>query len=166
MSTHTPNSQKPFEHTEASCIALLRYYNSQTMTHGGYLIGLFIGFLTLVSRFSLIGGSIIEHLVLFMFSWGFFVLAMYILGRTLLWGQLASKVLNAKLGSPEENTTEETTIYQLHLEATRIVFRNHPKLENFMSYKPALKYIIERISPVFCIVLVIYLVFVLIPSLT
>jgi hypothetical protein len=82
---------------EDSRRSLLQYYNSQTMTHIGYLIALIIGSLTLISRWdSFSKGFPIWDIFLLMLSI-IVGLLVQITGRTLFYGNLAYEIMRARL---------------------------------------------------------------------
>jgi hypothetical protein len=82
---------------EDSRRSLLQYYNSQTMTHIGYLVVLIIGSLTLISRWdSFSNGFPIWDLFLLILSI-IAGLTVQITGRTLFYGNLAYEIMNAPL---------------------------------------------------------------------
>jgi len=105
---------------EPSRRALLQYFNTQTMTHGGYIIALFIGFTTLVSRWREFNSSF--------GMWSFFlllnsflpVIVVYILLRTLYWGLLASIVIHT---APIEDGN--TIMFRLLTGVVRTVENDH-----------------------------------------
>jgi len=91
-------SQKyePYEHARA---ALLRYYNSQCMTHGGYLIALVIGLLTIISNWT----NFKDVIPLFYITVFFLItLCGYIIYRIFWWGYFASTILHVGKKEIEE----------------------------------------------------------------
>ena len=115
--------------TENSRGYLLSYYNTQTMTHGGYIIALVIGALTLISRWQKFaegkGKEILSKRVFIRCRWIIFIfvissiiaLGVYMIGRTLWWGALASKVMNTKVDENNidvNNIDKRTIMHELH----------------------------------------------------
>jgi hypothetical protein len=95
---------------EESRRTLLQYYNSQTMTHVGYLIALAIGSLTLISRWDIFVTSQIPWEVFLIILSIVAGLSVQILGRTLFYGNLAYEILDA-LPVDEKDST---IIQRLH----------------------------------------------------
>jgi hypothetical protein len=122
---------------ESSRRALLGYYNSQTMTHGGYIIALVIGILTLVSRWTEFSEPLLARIV-FLFLISFLVsLGLYIVGRTLLWGALAYNVLDAQLyTSDEPNLNEHAVMFRLYTGAKDRAYDQRKWLCYFDKVKP------------------------------
>ncbi|MDH5437274.1 MAG: hypothetical protein OEX76_00045 [Candidatus Bathyarchaeota archaeon] len=118
-------------------IALLKYYSSECVAHGAYLIALAVGFFGLVQVASLItsvdflsftelAGGIIANLMLSIFI----VLIIYILGRTFFWGYLRTVVLNVKPKEESEvefeaKRTTVTFIQRLHVACFEYVREKH-----------------------------------------
>jgi len=112
---------------------LLRYYDSKSTAHVGYLISLAIVSYWLVQLFvgpdaplyngvkPVLGEDIALVFRCACFS-VFFALCVHLLGRTLFWGNLANFILDAKLEPLSENTAH----YRLHL-TTRELFLRHIK---------------------------------------
>jgi len=113
-------------------IALLRYYSSECVAHGAYLVALAVGFFGLVEVAPLIiefvasvdflfftpelAGGILASLMLSIFI----VLIIYILGRTFFWGYLTTVILKVKPKEESEveiesDGTAATFIQRLHL---------------------------------------------------
>ena len=65
---------------------LLKSYDSRTITHGGYIIALMVGFLTLVSRWEAFAETI--FLLYFLFSL-VISLGVYLVSRIIFWSLLA-----------------------------------------------------------------------------
>jgi hypothetical protein len=122
---------------ESSRRALLGYFNSQTMTHGGYIIALLIGILTLGSRWTEFSEPLLARIV-FLFLNSFLVsLGLYIVGRTLLWGALAHNILDAQpYSSDEPKTKEYSVIFRLYTGAKDRVYQNRKWLRYFDKVKP------------------------------
>jgi len=113
-------------------IALLKYYSSECVAHGAYLVALAVGFFGLVETTSFIlkfatsvdflplspklAGYIVVNLM-----WSFFiVLIIRILGRTFYWGYLATAILSVKPKEESEvecesERTTVTFIQRLHV---------------------------------------------------
>lgn len=118
---------------EASRRALLRYYNSQTMTHGGYIITVVVGFLALISQWKTFAGSLISWNVIFLFIISLLAsLGIHLFERIMYWGYLSNGVLRAKLGAK----SEETIMLQLHEKTGNYVRDNHPKTNYFRKLRP------------------------------
>lgn len=119
-------------------IALLKYYSSECVAHGAYLIALAVGFFGLVEVVSLLtsvdffsvtpelAGGIVASLMLSVFS----VLIIHILGRTFYWGHLTTAVLNVKPKEESEvefeaKRTTVTFIQRLHVACVDYVREKH-----------------------------------------
>ena len=119
-------------------IALLKYYSSECVAHGAYLIALAVGFFGLVQVASLLtsvdfllftpelAGGIVASLMLSIFI----VLIIYILGRTFFWGYLRTVVLNVKPKEESEvefeaKRTTVTFIQRLHVACVDYVREKH-----------------------------------------
>jgi len=123
-------------------IALLRHYSSERVAHGAYLVTIAVGFFGLVEAIPLIlkfvtsidflpftpelAGGIVVGLILSFFI----VLFICILGRTFIWGHLATAVLSVKPKEEsevkeEEEKTTATYIQRLHLACVDYVRKNH-----------------------------------------
>lgn len=119
-------------------IALLKYYSSECVAHGAYLIALAVGFFGLVEVVSLLtsvdfffvtpelAGGIVASLMLSVFS----VLIICILGRTFYWGHLTTAVLNVKPKEESEvefeaKRTTVTFIQRLHVACVDYVREKH-----------------------------------------
>jgi len=123
-------------------IALLKHYSSECVAHGAYLVTIAVGFFGFVEAIPLIlksvtsidflpftpelAGGIVVSLILSVFI----VFFIYILGRTFIWGHLATAVLSVK--PKEENEVEEeaekttvTYIQRLHLACVDYVRKRH-----------------------------------------
>lgn len=154
------NKFKPtelFEVVEASRRALLRYYNSQSMTHGGYIIALVIGFITVASRWvDFIGNPLMSVLFLVILFLLFPFLTIYLVGRTLLYGYLASGVLVANYLS---HTNPSTIINQLHLSSVQWVDVRHNKIRNnFNNYQSGIKYSLKYSLVILVVSILLYLI--------
>jgi len=123
-------------------IALLKYYSSECMTHGAYLVAIAIGFFGLVEATPLIlnfvtsvdflssapelASSIIVYLMWSVFIF-FFI---YNFGRTFYWGYLTTAALNVKPKEESEVECESgritvTFILRLHLACVDYVREEH-----------------------------------------
>jgi hypothetical protein len=87
-------------------IALLDYYNSQCMTHGGYIISLIVGGSVLISRWDIFSPNLLP--LLFIIIGGIAVLLIYAVGRTLYWGILATRVMTVDLNHLENDGEKKT----------------------------------------------------------
>jgi len=125
------NSQENYPYEQAR-IALLKYYNSQCMTHGGYLIAILIGLLTIISRWTTYAANIIGWI------WGIVALLIalcaYTIGRIFWWGSFASEVLHVgkkeieeeKKKQSEEEKKNATRMSILHKATSHKVYEKHP----------------------------------------
>lgn len=121
--TKTSDSKVCDQNVESCRRALLGYYNSQTMTHGGYIIALLIGILTLFSIQTEFTEPLLARVVfLFLFS-SLVSLGFYIAGRTLLWGCLAYYILDAQ-PSKNPKLAECTDMYRLYAGTKEKVYDN------------------------------------------
>ena len=123
-------------------IALLKYYSSECVAHGAYLVALAVGFFGLVEVTPLIlrfvasvdfipftlelARGIVASLILSVFI----VLIIYILGRTFFWSYLTTAVLNVKPKeeSEVEYESERTTVtfvQRLHVACVDYVREKH-----------------------------------------
>lgn len=126
---------------ERSRRALLTYYNSQTMTHGGYIIALVIGILTLISRWTTFNENVlIWNIFLFMVSC-LLIICAHVVGRALFWGALAYEILNAKLAGPDKD--EKTVMFQLHIEARNQVVERNKVAGHFTTSRSVLLLVAE-----------------------
>ena len=112
-------------------MALLRYYSSECVAHGAYLVALavvFLGFVEFTPRileflttvvFSALPERSVTAAILGLMASVFIVLVVYVLGRTIVWGYLRSAILSVrpKGGSEVMYDSERTTVtflLQLH----------------------------------------------------
>lgn len=95
---------------ESSRKALLKFYSSQTMTHGGYIIALTVGFLTLVSRWDAFAETIGLRCMFYLMFSLIMSIGIYITGRTLYWACLSHTIL----GIAPKSLTSEPVISQLN----------------------------------------------------
>lgn len=126
-------------------IALLKSYSSQCTAHGVYIVAIAFGFFSLVEitrsiasspLFSELSRDIISSLT---FS-GFIVLAIYVLGRTFLWGYLRAAVINVKPKKEDEmkRESERTTVtfmQQLHVACSDYVKERHKVCARFFTLR-------------------------------
>jgi len=117
--------------------ALLEHYSSQITAHGTYLITLLVGFFSFVQALPFF--QTLETLPRD-FLRGFFLsiflfLGVYLLGRTLLWGYLASAILRVTPKKESEIKIEEggsaTLLTRLHLACIDHVIQKHKDLWQF-----------------------------------
>ena len=122
--------------------ALLRYYSSECIAHGAYLVALAVAFLGFVEFTPLILESVtrvvfptfseevVTATTLSLIAGGFIVLFVYVLGRIIVWGYLRSTILGVKpkgengvTHDPETTTT--TFLLQLHEGCVGYVKKKH-----------------------------------------
>jgi len=123
-------------------MALLRYYSSECVAHGAYLLALTVAFLGFVEFtphilepvtsvvFPTLSEELVRGIVLSLMSSGFIVLTVYILGRIIVWTYLRSAILSVrpKGGSGVAYDPERTTItflQQLHEACVDYVKKKH-----------------------------------------
>jgi len=123
-------------------IALLRYYSSECVAHGIYLVALAVGFLGLVEVtpilseftsgvvFSTLSEKLVSRIVLNLMVNGFVVLGVPVLGRTIFWGYLRSAILNVRPKGESEiesdpRATTVTFLQQLHEGCLDYVKKKH-----------------------------------------
>jgi hypothetical protein len=119
-------------------IALLKYYSSECVAHGAYLIALSVGFFGVVQVVSLLTsvdffsvtpelvGGIMANLMLSIFI----VLFIRIFGRIFYWGHLTAAALNVKPKEESEvefeaKITTVTFIQRLHVACVDYVGEKH-----------------------------------------
>lgn len=78
---------------EDSRRALLNYYNSQTMTHGGYIIAMIVAFAALLSEHDKFFSSWRRRVMFYAIFSLLLGLGVSVAGRTLYWGFLANEVI-------------------------------------------------------------------------
>jgi hypothetical protein len=123
-------------------MALLRYYSSECMVHGAYLLALAVAFLGFVEFTPLILESVtrvvfptfseefVTATTLSLIAGGFIVLFVYVLGRTVVWGYLRSAILGVRpkreggVGYDPESTAV-TFLLQLHEGCVDYVKKKH-----------------------------------------
>lgn len=113
---------------EANRRALLRYYNSQTMTHGGYLIALVIGIITMLSRWTTFADDHRMWLLFIFILSLLLALGVNVSGRTFFWGNLSSEIIMTKVDV-------ETTISKLHRKTSERVVETHWLTSHFSRTK-------------------------------
>jgi len=122
-------------------IALLRYYSSQCVAHGAYLVAMAVGFFGLLAVAPLILGCVASislpfapelarGVVISVMLSIFIVLFIYILGRTFFWGYLTTAILSVKPKEESEvecesGRTTATFIQRLHLACVDYVREKH-----------------------------------------
>ena len=123
-------------------VALLRYYSSECVAHGAYLVALAVAFLGFVEfaphMLEFVTGVVFSTLferfvivaILGLVASGFVVLFVYVLGRIVVWGYLRSAILgvmpkdgNRVAYDPER--TRVTFLLQLHEGCLDYVRRRH-----------------------------------------
>jgi len=112
-------------------IALLKYYSSECVAHGAYLIAISLGFLSLTEIDSIpftseLVRSIAASLLLSLFT----VLLVYTLGRTFFWSYLRTTILSVKPKDEnavkyEADKTTVTFVQRLHLACVDYVKEKH-----------------------------------------
>jgi len=123
-------------------MALLKYYSSECVAHGAYLVAMAVGFFGLVEATLVIlksetsvdflpftpelVGGIVASLILSIFI----VLIICILGRTFFWGYLTTAILNVKPKKESEvecesGRTTVTFIQRLHVACVDYVMEKH-----------------------------------------
>ncbi len=112
-------------------IALLKYYSSECVAHGAYLIAISLGFLSLTEIDSIpftseLARGIVASLILSVFI----VLIIYILGRTFFWSYLRTTILNVKPKEESEveyesDRTTVTFVQRLHVACVDYVKEKH-----------------------------------------
>lgn len=123
-------------------MALLKYYSSECVAHGAYLVAMAVGFFGLVAVIPRIlsfvasvdslpftpelAGGIVASLILSIFI----VLIIYVLGRTFFWCYLTTAILNVKPKEESEveyeaGKTTVTFIQRLHVACVDYVGEKH-----------------------------------------
>jgi len=130
---NSPQENDPYREDR---IALLKYYNSQCMTHGGYVISIVVGLSILISRFDVFFDRGIWY-VFFAIIAILFLLLIYLGCGTLYWGYLASAVIylpvtelsevkkELKKEPSEEEKIEPTDMLVLHIASCKRVEKYH-----------------------------------------
>jgi hypothetical protein len=113
---------------EPSRRALLQYFNTQTMTHGGYIIALVIGSTTLISNWRAFSSSLGIWRFFLLLNSLLIVASLFVLLRTLFWGYLASGVIEA---TPSED--KNTIMMRVYLGSLDRIKKNHGFIYNFRS---------------------------------
>ena len=123
-------------------MALLRYYSSECVAHGAYLVALavtFLGFVEFTPHilefltgvvFPTLSEEFVTDGILSLVASGFIVLFVYVLGRIVVWGYLRAAILsvrpkggNAVAYDPERTTV--TFLLQLHEGCLGYVKKKH-----------------------------------------
>lgn len=118
---------------ESLRVALLKYYNSQCMTHAGYVISIFIGLMVVVSRFDVFIATETMFLFYVAISVLFISLSYAILG-TIYWGCLSTWVLRV-VPNPSKEEKNETPIFILHKATCDRVAKERPIIVAFKRQK-------------------------------
>jgi hypothetical protein len=80
---------------------LLEYYNSEAMTHGGYIIALTVGLFTLISRWDVFRGDILLKATFYIIvSFG-----VYLIGKLVYWSIMSHTLLHIREFLVPEGTT-------------------------------------------------------------
>jgi len=116
---------------EASRRALLSYYNSQTMAHGGYIIALVVGILTVVSRWEMFTESLVMRIWLVSALSLLSALGVYIIGRTLWYGAVTGGIIRAEL---DIDMSKGTVMNQLHEKATECARHDRKMIGRYFSH--------------------------------
>jgi len=130
------SDSKDFDNARA---ALLKYYSSECMVHGTYIITIAIGLFGFVQVLPFIMPlEILKRVVLLgLISSILATLTIHILGRTFLWGYLASEILRVVPKKESEIKTAEgttvTSLQLLHQACTEYVRRRHRIIGEFSS---------------------------------
>lgn len=123
-------------------MALLRYYSSECMAHGAYLLALAVAFLGFVEATpyalefvtsvfsSTLSEKFVTGIILSSMVSGLIFLAVYVLGRIVVWGYLRSAILKVKpkTGSEVMYDWERITVtfmLQLHVACLDYVKKRH-----------------------------------------
>jgi len=122
-------------------IALLKYYSSECVTHGAYVLALAVGFVGFVEAIPLIlkfetsidfpfSPELVIGIVVSLLLSTFIVLMIYILGRTFFLGYLTTSILSVKPKEESEveceaERTTVTFIQRLHLACVDYVREKH-----------------------------------------
>jgi predicted RNA-binding Zn-ribbon protein involved in translation (DUF1610 family) len=109
-----PISMEEFESCEKLRSELLQTYSHETITHGGYIIALVIGALTLISRWRDFEANLwILFLILSLMAG----VGTYIAGRMLYWAFLSSHVLTIKINALSINDVKTPMIARMQRKA-------------------------------------------------
>jgi len=119
------------ENKQDARIALLKYYSSECVAHGVYLIAISLGFLSLTEIDSIpFTSELVRSIVASLLLSLFIVLLVYTLGRTFFWSYLRTTILSVK--PKEENAvkyevdkTTVTFVQRLHLACVDYVKEKH-----------------------------------------
>jgi len=111
MGEREPLNENDEEHRRA----LLEYYNSAAMTHGGYIIALTVGLFTLISRWDIFRDDILMKVIFYIIvslSTGF---GAYLCGKLVFWSMMSHTLLHThEFLFPKGNMPKDTTrIFQL-----------------------------------------------------
>lgn len=112
-------------------IALLKYYSSECVAHGAYLVAISIGFLSLTEVDSIpFTSELVRSIVTSLLLSLFIVLLVYTLGRAFFWSYLRTTILSVR--PKEENAvkfeadkTIVTFVQRLHLACVDYVKEKH-----------------------------------------
>lgn len=88
-------------------VALLKYYNSQCVGHGAYVIALVVGASVLISRWDVFSPTLLTFLFFSAITIGIVIILAYAIGRSFYWGGLATKVMQVNLNNPVDKEEEE-----------------------------------------------------------
>lgn len=119
-------------------IALLKYYSSECVAHGAYLVAIAVGFFALVEVAPLMTGvdflpftsELARGIVASLMLSVFIILFIYVLGRTFFWGYLTTVILSVKPKGKNEvefeaERTTVTFIQRLHVACVDYVREKH-----------------------------------------
>ncbi len=119
-------------------IALLKYYSSECVAHGAYLVAIAVGFFAFVEVAPLMTGvdflpftsELARGIVASLMLSVFIILFIYVLGRTFFWGYLTTVILSVKPKGKSEvefeaERTTVTFIQRLHVACVDYVREKH-----------------------------------------
>ncbi|MFB0501893.1 MAG: hypothetical protein ACETVP_05425 [Candidatus Bathyarchaeia archaeon] len=119
-------------------IALLKYYSSECVAHGAYVVAIAVGFFGFVGftpiitsvNFLLFTSELARGIVASLMLSVFIILFIYVVGRTFFWGYLTTAILSVKPKGESEvefeaERTTVTLIQRLHLACVDCVREKH-----------------------------------------
>ena len=158
----------PYEQDARDC--LLKYYSSEGVSHGSYVLSVAIGFFAFiqaipyipeisVSTIPIIENSFKESISICIFS-TFITLGLYLLARTLYWGVLSGYALHVPPISYQEayrcDPSATNIIHRLNQACVAFFGINHPNLNWFVG-AGAGKYFMLRYGVILLAMLIILL---------
>lgn len=120
--------------------ALLRYYSSECVAHGAYILTIALGIYGLFEVLPNLSTVQIKNVIMSLGLSAFFALGITIVGRLFFWGYLASAVLRVKPSQKvilEEGTTV-TLLDRLHKACSEYVKKKHKLTGLFSTTNPLL----------------------------